>query len=150
MEYSFDLCRQKGNVWLSDDGNACALLLYPDRKGSAFDTAILNLQLVLRCTGLAGLQKTMGREARIQSVRPTGRICYLWFIGVDPLCQGNGTGGLLLEEVLRECASTQRPVYLETSVQQNIAWYERYGFTRYHAHDYPGYTLSFLKQTRAE
>ena len=147
MEYSFDLCLLKGDVWLSDEGKACALLLYPDRKVSPLHSALLNVRLILRCTGLARLRKTMARETIIRGIRPGGRICYLWFIGVDPLQQGNGTGSLLLEEVLSKCEQAQRPVYLETSMPQNIPWYERYGFTVYHVQEDMGYTLSFLKRT---
>nr|WP_294897567.1 hypothetical protein [uncultured Pedobacter sp.] len=32
MDYSFDMCRRYGEVYLSEDENACALVLFPDLK----------------------------------------------------------------------------------------------------------------------
>jgi len=32
MDYSFEVCHSFGDVFLSDDNKACALVLYPDKK----------------------------------------------------------------------------------------------------------------------
>ena len=49
MEYSFDICFQFGDIFLSDDKLACALILYPDKQKT---TIILDLKLLLNCIGL--------------------------------------------------------------------------------------------------
>jgi len=150
MEYSFEICRLNGNIWLSDDGSACALALYPDENKGSWRSFLLNIQFIVRCTGLSMLRKTLSREALIRSIRPRGRICYLWFIGVDPVLQGSGRGSRLLGEVLKESDRLLRPVYLETSVPENIGWYEGLGFSVYHVDNTMGYPLFFLKRVTTE
>ncbi len=54
---------------------------------------------------------------------------YLWFIGVMPGTQRQGIGRQLLREVV---AHSGRPVYLETSMSENVQWYEKNGFEVYH------------------
>ncbi len=53
---------------------------------------------------------------------------YLWAVGVDPLRQGRGIGGRLLEPVLAKASTNGTACYLETGVERNILFYERHGF----------------------
>ncbi|MEN7551641.1 GNAT family N-acetyltransferase [Rapidithrix thailandica] len=124
MEYSFNICLEYGEVWLSEDRKACCLILLPDRKKSSVKRIFWEVQLAFHINVL----KTLKREARIKKYHPDIPFCYLWFIGVDPASQGQGIGSQLLEEVIREYEKRERPVYLETSTLQNIPWYEKAGF----------------------
>lgn len=36
LEYSFDVCNAFGEVWISEDEQACALILLPDKKRTRF------------------------------------------------------------------------------------------------------------------
>jgi hypothetical protein len=51
MEYSFDVCYYFGDVYLSDDGHACALILYPDKKKMTLRSILLDVKFVFRCVG---------------------------------------------------------------------------------------------------
>lgn len=53
---------------------------------------------------------------------------YLWVMGVDPACQGQGVGGRLMEPVLARADEQGLPCYLETESERNVAFYERRGF----------------------
>ncbi len=53
---------------------------------------------------------------------------YLWAIGVDPSCQGQGIGSQLLEAVLDSDRSSEIPCYLETHNPKNLAFYAKHGF----------------------
>ena len=70
---------------------------------------------------------------------------YLWFIGVHPNAQHKGAGSQLMQEIIRESERISRPLYLETSVVKNVAWYKRFGFGVYHELDL-GYTLFFMRR----
>ncbi|WP_228466727.1 GNAT family N-acetyltransferase [Adhaeribacter swui] len=95
--------------------------------------------------GLLNLKKTLRREAVIKKLHPTNPITYLWFIGVHPNYQGRGLGTQLLTELIQDSLSINRPVYLETSTQENLPWYVKLGFKQYYALDL-GYTLYFFKK----
>ena len=143
MEYSVAMCEIFGEVWLSDDRKACALVLYPDRQRASFRTFLLDLRLMFRAIGVGGVKKVKARKAKVAAIRPKEKMAYLWFIGVDPQHQHAGHGSRMLQEVLRHSADL--PVYLETSMPKNLPWYQRFGFEIYDELDL-GYTLYFLRR----
>lgn len=126
MDYSFEICMQFGEVWLSDDENACALILYPQNKRP---TLWLDIQLIINAIGIGGIKKALSREALIKTKKPTTPMHYIWFIGVNLTVQHNGIGTKLLQEIIAQ--SQGLPVYLETSNLKNLPWYKRFGFEIY-------------------
>ncbi|RKR83410.1 acetyltransferase (GNAT) family protein [Mucilaginibacter gracilis] len=144
MDYSFEVCYRFGEVWLSEDRKACALVLFPHQKRTTFASLWLDIKLILKAVGVSGIRKALNQEARIKAKRPKKTMAYLWFIGVSPLYQHQGTGGRLLKEVLGHATGLGLPVYLETSTERNLSWYEKHGFAVYDTLDL-GYILHFLK-----
>ena len=145
MDYAFEVCFLFGEVWLSDDRNACALVLYPQQKKTTLKVILLDIGLIFRALGVSGIQKTLDREARIKKLQPKEKMAYLWFIGVNVANQHKGIGTKLLKEVVADAALKNLPVYLETSTVKNLPWYERLGFKIYNELEL-GYTLFFLKR----
>lgn len=147
MEYSFDVCHLFGDVFLTENKKACALILLPDKKKTNLKSILLDLKLIFSCTGLSNVKKAMDREAKIKKLQPKEPMYYLWFIGVDPAEQNKGIGSKLLTEVINEGGTKQRTICLETSTVKNIPWYEKFGFKIYNELDL-GYKLFFLKKDR--
>lgn len=147
MEYSFHYCNMFGEVFLSDDRNACALVVFPDKKKANLKSIFLDVKLALTCIGLGNLKKAMNREARIKTTHPPSPIFYIWFIGVRPELQSKGIGSALLAEVIAKSDSMQRPLYLETSTLRNLPWYKKFGFEVHNELDF-GYNLFCLKRER--
>jgi ribosomal protein S18 acetylase RimI-like enzyme len=145
MDYVFEMCLMFGNVWLSDNRKGCALTLYPGDKRATFKTIWLDAKLIFKAIGIRKVKAALYREARIKEKQQKQAMTYLWFIGVDPAGQHKGTGSKLLAEVIAFSGEQGLPVYLETSVQQNLAWYKRFGFGLYDRMELP-YTLYFLKR----
>jgi two-component system sensor histidine kinase ChiS len=71
MEYSFDVCYRFGNVFVSDDGNGCALVLYPDKKRTSVKSLLSEIKLAKNVIGLANIRKVLAREAKGTSVKIT-------------------------------------------------------------------------------
>ncbi len=145
MDYSFEMCMLFGKVFISEDRKACELLLYPEMKKTTFKGLALNLRLILNGIGLGNVFKSMNRESKIKAKQLKGRMAYLWFIGVDPKYQKYGLGKRLLEEVVINCTSEKRPVFLETSTMENLPWYKKFGFEVYATVDL-SYELYFLRR----
>lgn len=129
MEYCVEVCLATGEIFLSDNEKGCLLIRYPENKLPAFKSLVLDLKLALNSIGLWNIPKVIHREKLIKANQPKLPFYYLWYAGVYPDNQGEGIGSKLMEEVLRHCDKERRPIYLETSVIKNIAWYEKYGFT---------------------
>lgn len=136
MAYSFDVCYTFGELWLSADRQACALLLLPERRKTSLKTLIWDLQLVMRSIGLAGVQRAQQRESRIKKHHPETAYAYLWFVATAPGQQGQGVGTSLMKEILARYDSYQLPLYLETSTLRNLPWYKKLGFEVYKELDF--------------
>lgn len=145
MDYSFEVCYLFGDVFLSDDKKACALITYPDKKKTNLKSILLDVKLIFFAVGLKNIKKTLARETLINKVQPKELKYYLWFIGVDPKYQNEGIGTILLDELIEDSEHKKRPIYLETSTLKNLPWYQKFGFQIYHELDL-SYKLFFLKR----
>ena len=145
MEYSFEICYLYGEIYLSDDRDACALLMLPENKKITIKSVWLDTKFGLLCLGLANSKKAMAREAKIKAVHPDLSMYYLWFIGVPRLQQQKGVGSNLLNEIIKAAEKQHKIICLETSTIRNIPWYEKFGFTIYKELDF-GYRLFCLKR----
>lgn len=145
MDYSYEICSLFGEVWLSDDKNACALILYPHQKRTTLKSIWLDIRLIVQAIGLSGISKALNREAKIKNLQPKEKMMYLWFIGVDPDFQHTGIGNKLMKEIITGSNQKNLPIYLETSTLRNIPWYKSLGFQTYNQLEM-GYTLFFLKR----
>jgi len=144
MDYSYEVCKVFGEVWLSENEKACALILYPQNKRTTIKSIWLDLKLIFQAIGLRNIQKALDRESKIKKLQPQINMMYLWFIGVAPEYQHLGIGSNLLNDVLGDAGKENLPTYLETSTLKNLPWYERNGFEIYNRLEL-GYTLFFLK-----
>ena len=145
MEYSFDVCNTYGDIWISDDDQACALVVYPDKKKATLTSTLWDTKLALSVIGLARVGKVLGRESKIKNYHPKEPFTYLWFIGVAPDNQNRGKGSSLLEEIIEDSRLKGRSIYLETSVDRNLPWYKKYGFEIFQTLEL-GYSLYMLRR----
>ncbi|MDF3076874.1 MAG: family N-acetyltransferase [Sphingobacteriaceae bacterium] len=148
MDYSFEVCYLFGEVYLSNNKKACALILYPDKKKATLKSILLDIKLILSCVGLSNVKKALSRESKIKKIQPKEPMYYIWFIGVDPAYQNSGIGTELLNEVIEDSSRKKRPIYLETSTTKNLPWYKKFGFDIYNELDL-SYKLFFLKRDAA-
>lgn len=145
MDYSFEICYSFGEVFLSEDKSACALILFPDKKKTTLKSILLDIQLILSCIGLSNIRKALNRESKIKAIQPKELMYYLWFIGVDPKVQNSGIGTELLDDIIKDSNLMERPIYLETSTLKNLPWYRKFGFDIYNELDL-SYKLFFLRK----
>lgn len=146
MSYSFDCCYEAGCIYLNEEQNATALVLFPDAKRTSLRSVCRDLKLIINVIGITRLRKVLLRNKRITAHYPRTPFCYLWFIGVMPGAQQQGLGSRLLAHLIGESEQMNRPMLLETSVPTNIAWYQQMGFRIYHEIDL-GYKLYFLERS---
>ncbi len=144
MEYSFEVCHSFGEVWISEDEEACALILHPDKKWTTVKSILLDIELALFVIGITRVIKVLKRESKIKAYHPKEPFSYLWFIGVNPEQQNKGKGSQLLKEIIHQNITIGRSIYLETSVERNVPWYSKYGFQVFQTLNLT-YTLYMMK-----
>ncbi|MGB5980294.1 MAG: GNAT family N-acetyltransferase [Cyclobacteriaceae bacterium] len=143
--YCYNMCRRFGDVWMSDDGKACALVMLPHRQKTTAQTIGWDIKLATGAIGITRVGKMMARESAIKKNHPMQPFAYLWYIGVDPQQQGRGSGSSLLSGIIDHYAKQDLPLYLETSMERNLPWYTKHGFEAYHHIDF-GFTLHMLRR----
>lgn len=143
ISYSFELCYRFGEVLLSDDKKAVALIIYPDKKTTSFKTIWLDIKFIMSAIGIFNIRKAIKRETAINQVHPKQPVAYLWFIGVRHRDQAKGTGTQLLNEIINYLSN--KTICLETSTERNLPWYKKFGFIVYKELNF-GYTLYCLKR----
>ncbi len=73
---------------------------------------------------------------------------YLPTLGVDPLSQGRGVGGALLQPVLARADAEGLFCYLETEKEINVTFYRRHGFEVVVEDDFPNGGIHFWTMRR--
>lgn len=145
MNYSYNVCNAFGEVWISEDEQACALVLYPDKKRTTLSAVLWDIKLAVSVIGLSRVGQVLARESKIKAFHPKHPFSYLWFIGVNPTFQNSGKGSRLLEEIIMQSERDSRPIYLETSVDRNLPWYQKFGFENFQSFDLT-YTLYMMRR----
>lgn len=111
------------------DSDGSAMLCVPSNGHKA--TLLENILFILKASGLQLARQIIQREHQIKGHHPEGNFYHLWFIGVKNDVQRSGEGSKLINDLKEKCQDEQRPIYLETSSLENIAFYKRNGFTCY-------------------
>jgi ribosomal protein S18 acetylase RimI-like enzyme len=145
MKYSFKVCQDFGEVWISDDQQACAMLLFPDKKRTTLSGILHDIDLAFSVIGITRVSAVMKRETLIKSNHPPEPFCHLWFIGVDTQHQHSGKGSRLLQSIINLCHDRNQSIYLETSMEVNLNWYKKFGFEIYETIDL-SYRLYLLRK----
>jgi GNAT superfamily N-acetyltransferase len=99
------------------------------------------LRLLPRYVSIASMRWAPSRLVtfnKIEGHHPKGPPhWYLPTLGTDPTRQGHGLGSALLEDRLARCDTEGLPVYLESSKESNVPFYERHGFAVTETFDLP-------------
>lgn len=149
MNYSFETCIEAGEIYLTDDEKGVVICSMSDNKLPFLEEALLTAKFVLQVTGVDGIAKALRRERYVTSFHPQDHeFIYLWFIAVDKSMQGQGVGSKIIEEVIDKSNQEDLPIYLETSTERNLRFYNKHGFAVYHVSEEEmfGFKLYFLRR----
>ncbi|MEM6829131.1 MAG: GNAT family N-acetyltransferase [Bacteroidota bacterium] len=131
INYSYAICKRYGDVIINEDQNAAALVSFPHHKKGFFFSVKQDLQLITQSIGIKKLPSVLKREAVIKNYHPKDPFCHLWYIGVAKIDQRKGVGTHLLQAIIQKYDALGMPIYLETSMEENVAWYKKNGFQVY-------------------
>jgi ribosomal protein S18 acetylase RimI-like enzyme len=73
---------------------------------------------------------------------------YLWGLAVDPNQKRRGIGTALMKPVIDKADADEKPIYLETHDEKNVAYYQRMGFSLVHTDTIPKFDLAIWCMVR--
>ncbi|GAA3983316.1 GNAT family N-acetyltransferase [Mucilaginibacter dorajii] len=131
LSHLFDLYFYVGEIWLSDNRRACALIMQPGLSLLNGKSIGQLIKLFLSEVGRTVLDEVWHQLSRGGQLKIINKITYIRWICVDPLFRRRGTGSGLLGRILEKAAVQNRTVYAETAAVKSLDWLERFGFEGY-------------------
>ncbi len=115
-------------VWTTTDGVRGAAVWTPPGKWRMSHAEVLrSAPATARLFGRL-LPRALRAFNAVDGAHPPGHHFYLGVLGTDPVAQRTGVGSAVLDPVLRRCDDQGIGAYLESSKEQNVAFYNRHGF----------------------
>jgi GNAT superfamily N-acetyltransferase len=125
-------CLKYGNVLSTSDNLEGIMAIAPH------DKEMTTLRIIL--SGSFFLSMKISKEAKKMEILSNaveeakkslnlGPYIHLLIMGVSEEFQGKGFGGKLLRALIEKAETERNPIYLETQKEDNITFYEKYGFS---------------------
>jgi GNAT superfamily N-acetyltransferase len=114
----------QGTAYLTHDYRGAALWLAPSVQPD--EEALISF--IQQSVAKRNQKDVFAILEQIGSYHPSEPYWFLPFIGVDPLYQSQGLGGILMQHALLRCDRDHLPAYLESSNPRNIPFYKRHRF----------------------
>lgn len=131
MSYAFDYCMSSGEIFLSEDRQACALVLYPEKRIMSFESIWRQINFIVKASGWHYFKKVSARQKVVRSIHPRELKFHLWFMAVNPEVQRRGIGSRLLKQLIASSKEQHRIFCLETPDSRHIGWLHKHGFGIY-------------------
>jgi len=122
-----EVLQRHDETYVAADGSGTALWVPPGQPPVPDEQAA---HLDRRLDELSG--PDAGRVAEMMTLvdqhHPHGSYSFLFFLGVEPASQGQGTGSALLAQTLERCDRDGTLAYLDATSPRSKRLYERHGF----------------------
>jgi len=121
------LSEMGGELHATTDHQAAALWFPPGQSSGWRAQALFFRRLLMIAGPLRAVLRGIDLK-RMDQRHPAEPHFYLQLIGVAPEARCRGHASALLRRLLSLAGEAKRPIYLETSSQENVAFYVRRGF----------------------
>ncbi|MEM7358169.1 MAG: GNAT family N-acetyltransferase [Pseudomonadota bacterium] len=119
----------RGFGHITEEGTAASLWLPPNTSKHIPAWRSMDIAIsMLFHGGVSSLRNGMALDECLHAHIPQVPHFYLSAIGTLPECQGKGVGGDIIRAGLERVDSARMPAYLESSKEQNLPFYQRFGF----------------------
>jgi GNAT superfamily N-acetyltransferase len=123
------LAHPEGHSFTAEDAPAgAALWLPPGRSKIPMGRLAKVILPDLWRYGFGPMRRLISVLDEFEKLHPKEAHWYLMVLGVEPDRQGQGLGGVLMSDVLRQADASGVPAYLETQKSKNVPFYEKHGF----------------------
>ncbi|TCI92249.1 GNAT family N-acetyltransferase [Tenacibaculum sp. M341] len=146
MEYLFDTTLLYGDVFLSNSKTTCVLIQYPHKKKMNFTHVLSDLKLAFQCIGLSNVLKVLKREKSLRKHHLKQPHIHPIIFATLPSEQNKGQGSMLINELIKLFEGNKLPVIIETTLDENIRLYQKFGFEIIKKTKDLNYPLIFLKK----
>jgi ribosomal protein S18 acetylase RimI-like enzyme len=119
--------RLGGEVWMTRSGEAVAVWAGPEVPSATGKDFLRVAPAMTRALRPSGLRRIAEFE-KVDAKHPAEPHWYLAILGTDPAHQRRGHGARVMEPALDRADQAGVGCYLESSKEDNVPYYRRYGF----------------------
>lgn len=146
MEYLVEHCMDFGEVLISNNRSACILLKYPHTEKRTLKEIFWQIKLAFRCIGLKNVPKVLKRQATLKKHHIKTPYIHPVIMGAYNEVNGLGIGIRLIKQLIKEYGdNNELPVIIETTTDQNLRIYQRFGFKVFKEIQTKDFPLYFLR-----
>lgn len=145
MEYLFERAMCFGEVYLSENHQACLLLNFPHKERVTRKTITSDIKLALQCIGIERVFGVLKREQIAKKNCPKEKHIRPLILGVMKEYKGNGTAARLMLEVKALYKENQLPVIIDAASEANAKLYQKFGFKIFKEEKSLGFPIYFLR-----
>lgn len=125
---------EDGLSTISTNGEAVAIWAAPKRFRIPARRMLRHLPRAFAALGPSGFARMLSMTD-VEKLHPREPHYYLAVLGTDPKHQGKGLGSAVLKPTMARADSEGVACYLESSKEENLAFYHRHGFEVTGTHD---------------
>ena len=122
-------CLPHGLCWVTPDVSGAALWMPPGKWELTPIKQFSMIGVIVRSFGWRSLMLKYGERQKIDKCHPRKPHYYLAGLGVSQELRGQGVGSALIKPILDRSDREGIGCYLETSLERNLNFYQRHGFT---------------------
>ncbi|SDW17853.1 Acetyltransferase (GNAT) domain-containing protein [Lutibacter oricola] len=145
MEYLFEKAFNFGEIYISNNDQACILLSFPYTEKTTLKTICLDFKLANKCIGFNRVFKVLKRQQKVKHNYPKGKYIIPLIMGVTNECKGNGTAARLMLEVKNYHKKNKLPVIVDAASKKNVKLYQKFGFKVFKEDKSLGFPICFLR-----
>jgi ribosomal protein S18 acetylase RimI-like enzyme len=119
---------RKGHTYTTDDLAGAAMWAPPGKWKLTIVQQLRLAPMMVRLMSAANLRNGARLGLQVERAHPADAHWHLSVLGVDPKRQRTGVGTSLLRPVLERADAERVLCHLETSKEDNLAYYARHGF----------------------
>lgn len=145
MGYLFERAMLFGEVFLSNDKQACILIKHTEKEKITLKTVRFDIELVFKCIGVERLIKVIKRQYVANRYYPKEKHIRPIITGVKSGAKGNIKAGKLMLSVLKHYSANELPVIIDTVSEYNLKLYQKIGFKVINKETSLGFPIYFLR-----
>lgn len=122
-----------GECYATADRQGVALWLLPENTamsvGKMYKAGMLSAPFHMGLSAFSRFMRFAAHTDKLHRIAAPMPHYYLFALGVLPSSQGKGTGGQLVQTMLKRTDHEGFPTYLETQSQRNVELYKKLGYS---------------------
>lgn len=145
MGYLFERALLFGEVFLSNNHQACLLISYPHKEKTTLETIWWDIKLAIQCIGIERVLKVLKRQLVAKRNYPKEPHIRPMIAGVKENNKGSGTAARLMLEVMAYHKNNRLPVLIDAASPDNARLYQKLGFRIIKKEESLGFPIYFLR-----